>query len=154
MQKMRDGVVALNGVAAIGVDRDSDRFTGFGRATFADNGAMHEDITALDRVLDRELAHFGSIMSGDVEPAMVADLAAHLRVARRSIQNDVDLARLLSGEDCFNNGFRFKKIVPEKFGGSDLQILILNTDRFLFLRRARTGPLLLHQLFESSDVNR
>ena len=61
VQQMRDGVMALNGIASIGIDRNARPLHRFRRAACHELGAMNDEIAPLDCVLHRELADLRAI---------------------------------------------------------------------------------------------
>src|SRR5438132_13598678 len=113
---------------------------------------MNKNITSLLCVRDTKLANLSPVVSGNMKQATIADLSAHLGIARRSIENDVDLFRFLARQNRLNNRFRLEKIIPEKFCRRDLQTSLFNAYRFFFLRLTRTRALLFHQFFKTCNI--
>ena len=144
MQKMGHRMMPLDGAATIDIDGDANSFARFRGAPLCQGGTMDENVAAFLRVGYVKLSNFGTIMPGNVQQSMIADLSAHLGVTRRSIENDIKFCRLLPGQDRFDHRFRLDKIVSEKFRWRDSQILRFDTNRFLFLGFAGAVPLLFH----------
>ena len=106
--------------AAIEINRNANSFAGFRRATFCERGTMDEDVAALLCVGYAKPSNFGAIMTGNVEQSLIADLSAHLGVARRAIENYVKFCRLLAGQHRFDHRLGLDKIVSKKFRWRDL----------------------------------
>ena len=134
MQKMGHGVMPLNGIAPVGIDRHAHRFARFGRAPLGKNRAVNKDIPAFLRVLDPKLTDFRAVVPGNVQQAMIAHLSAHLGVTRGPIEHDIDFFRSLSRQNRLHDRLRLQKVMTEKPGRGDLEVAVLDADRLLFLR--------------------
>ena len=154
MQKVGHGVMPLNGIAPVGIDRDAHRLAGFGRAPLGKNRAVQKNIAALLRVPDLKLTDLGAIVSGNVEQSVIAYLSTHLGITRSLIEHDVDFLRILARQNRLYDCLRLKKILTEKPGRSDLQVVVFDADRFFFLGGTAASPLFLHQLLEAFRIDR
>src|SRR5436309_893790 len=112
---MRNCVMFLNRTTSLDVDRYTYCLSPLGRPPFRLLRAMDKNIVALFRVDHAKLTNFPSIVARNMEQSTVPDLATHFGVKRRPIENDVYFLRFLAGQNRFDNRFRLKKIVPEKF---------------------------------------
>ena len=84
----------------------------------------------------------------------VADLSAHFRVKRCSIENDIfELIRFFARQNGFDHRLRREKIVSKKLRRSDLQVALFNADRLLLLRFARALTLFLPSTFRNRNVD-
>ena len=114
---------------------------------------MNEDIAALLRVDHAKLTNFRAVMSGNMEQSTVPDLATHFGVKRRLIENDVYLLRFLAGQNCFDNRFGLKKIVPEKFRRRGSKFPFFDADFFFFLCLSRPLALLVHKFLKTGNID-
>src|SRR5262249_21351329 len=95
-----------------------------------------------------------SIVSRHVKQSAIPDLSAHFGVKRRSIENDVELARLFARQNRLDNRFSFQKVITEKLRWLGFQLSFFDTDLFLFLSLTSALTLFIHQLFKSGNVDR
>ena len=123
MQKMSHGVMPLDGIAPVGVDRHAHRFARFGRAPLRESCTVHKDITAFLRVLDPKLTDLGAVVSGNMKQSLIAHLSAHLGVTRSLIEHDVDFFGSLSRQNRLHHRLRLKKVMAEKPGRATWRLL-------------------------------
>jgi hypothetical protein len=64
---------------------------------------VNKNIAALLRVDHTQLTNFRPIVSGNVKQSSVANLAAHLRVERRPIENDIHLVLFFAWQNGLND---------------------------------------------------
>src|SRR4051812_7254089 len=114
---------------------------------------MNEYVPALLRVDDAQLTHFGPIVPRHVKQSAIANLPAHLRVERRAIENDIHLVCFLAWQNGFDERLCFQKIISEKFGRLDSELVFFKADFVLFLRRTPALALFVHQSFELGNVD-
>jgi hypothetical protein len=114
---------------------------------------MNKHAAAPLRIDHAQLTNFGPIMPRNVQQPPVTDLAAHLRVERCAIDNDIEFVGFFTREDGFNDCFRFEKIVAEKSCRCRFDLVFFDTDFFFLLRLACTVALFLHQTLESGDID-
>ena len=110
---------------------------------------MDENVAALLRVEHGEPTDLGAIMAGHVQQSVVADLSAHLGVARGAVEHDVQLALVFARRDGFDDRFGFEKIVAEELRRLDLEVVVGDGDDFLLLRGAGAGALLVPSVFQN-----
>ena len=65
---------------------------------------------------------------------MIADLPAHLGVARGAVEHDVQLALVFARSDGFDDRFGFEKIVAEELRRFELEVVVGDGDDFESLR--------------------
>ena len=82
--------------------------------------------------------------------AGVADLAAHLGIERRGVEDDGGL--VLHADDFEDFGRRLQFVVADELGGRG-GLDLGEFDDLLLLRGAGAGLLLVHQLVEAGDIN-
>ena len=114
---------------------------------------MNEDIATLLGVGNPKLADLCPIMPRHMKQSVVADLSTHLGIARRAIEDDVDLFRIFSRQNGFNDRLRFEKIVSEKFRRRSFERACFHADFFLLLRPSRALALFLHQGLKTSNID-
>ena len=114
---------------------------------------MNENIAAFLRVDHAQLTKFGPIMPRNMQQSPVADLAAHLRVERRAINNDIQFVQFFTRKNCFNDCFCLKKIVSQEFGRLDFELAFFDTDFFLLLCLSSAFALLLHQFLKANYID-
>src|SRR5262249_41745004 len=143
----------LNQFAPVSIHRNADRLTRLRRPTLNNLRAVNKNVAAFLRIDDAQLTNLCPVMPRNVKQSSITDLPTHLRIERRAIDNDIDFARLLPRQDCFDNRFRLEKIVSKKFRRLGFELAFFNIDGFLLLGLARAVPLLIHQLFEACNIH-
>src|SRR5436309_13784994 len=109
---------------------------------------MDKNIAAFLRVDYPQLADFSPIVPLNMQQSSIRNLAAHLRIESRAIENDINLILLFARENGLNDCLGFEKIVTEKFRRLGFQLSWFNTNFLFFLSLASALTLLLHQLLE------
>ena len=84
----------------------------------------------------------------------IADLTAHLRVTCGAVNDQIKLTSRRRWRNDLNHSLSLKKIVAQKLRRLDLKIFFGDRDNLLLLSPARPGALLLHESFESGNVDR
>ncbi len=130
--------MALDGIAPGHVHRNANGLARFGRPPVGQHRAMDVSRTLLLRVQHPQSADLAPVVSGHVNHARVADLAAHFGVAGRAIENEVELVGLLPGQDSFHHRLRFQIVKADEFRGRLGLELGQFDDLFFWAARARS----------------
>ena len=143
MKQVRHGVVALNGVAAGGIHAQGDL------------RADHRGVATLDEMQEgvARLLGIGDApeLAGTDELAGVADLAAHLGIAHRGVEDDG--GAVLQLDDLQDLGAGLQGVIAgERRRGLGLDLG--QFDDLLLLGGAGAGALLFHSLLEAGLVHR
>lgn len=144
MQQVGDSVMSLNRPASIDIHRNTNCLTRLRRPSLREDRAMNENVSALLRICNAELANLRAVVSWNVKQSMIANLSAHLRIQRRPIENYIDFVRFFAGQNGLNHSLCLEKIVTEKFRRRGFQFTFFDTDCFLFLRFPCAFALLAH----------